>query len=63
MRCLTRGMLRGAIDRLRKPRPSNSAVKRGSPAISPHTATGMPRRNAASTVNWISRKTAGCSGL
>src|SRR6516165_10652389 len=44
MRCLTRGMLRGAIDRLRRPRPSRRAEKRGSPAISPQTLTGMPQR-------------------
>ncbi len=42
--------------------PESSAVKRGSPAISPQMLIGFPRRNAASTANWISRSTAGTTG-
>ena len=59
----TRGMLAGAIDSSRRPRPTSRAVKRGSPAISPHTLIGMRARLAASMVNWMSRSTAGCNGL
>src|SRR6185437_13518762 len=55
MRCLTRPILDGAIERSRIPRPSSSGVKRGSPAISPHRLTGMRARSAASTANWMQR--------
>ena len=39
-RCLMLRSCAGCIDRLRKPRPSRSRVKCGSPAISPQTAIG-----------------------
>ena len=39
----TSGICRGAIDRLRSPRPISTQVSIASPAMSPHIATGLAR--------------------
>ena len=60
--CFTRGTADALVLKQRSPKPSSNGVIAGFAAISPHTETGIRCRPAASTVNWISRSIAGCSG-
>ncbi|MNT30413.1 hypothetical protein D3C72_1662060 [compost metagenome] len=60
--CLTRSSCAGCIENSRRPMPSSNRVINGSPAISPHTATGTPARLASRMVRATSCSTAGCSG-
>ena len=46
----TTGICRGAIDRWRRPSPISIHASSGSPAMSPHIATGLPARSAPSTI-------------
>ena len=43
----TSGICRGAIERLRRPSPRRIQASIGSPAMSPHIATGLPSLFAA----------------
>ncbi len=63
MRCLTRGMLRGAIDKFAQTKAEQQGGKARVPGHLATYADRHARRSAASTANWISRNTAGCSGL
>jgi len=59
---LTSGTDTALIDSSRIPRPTSTGAIIGSPAISPHTATGIPALWAA-RATWPSRRSSdGCSG-
>src|SRR5581483_7315923 len=62
MRNFTGGTSGGAALNSSTPKPSSSAVRTGSPAISPQTPTQRPAFLAASTVALIRRRMAGCVG-
>ena len=50
------------MEKVRSPMPSSSRVKRVSPAISPHTDTGLPMRLAVRMMWASSLMMAGCAG-
>ena len=56
------GICRGAIDSWRRPSPIRIHASSGSPAMSPHIATGLLARAAPSTICLSARRIAGCSG-
>src|SRR5713101_7909717 len=60
--CLIASSCAGCIENSRSPKPSRRRVMAASPAISPHTATGVLACFAPRMVCAMSCSTAGCSG-
>ena len=59
---MTFNILEILIDNLLIPIPNSNDVKMVSPAISPHTLTGIPTFSADSEESFINRKTERCAG-